>query len=74
MVNVVGNNLRNAHIMLKTGIDAFSGAVSGNMESKKRLTQQALHTNMEKVRLEEVWKYDRNRSGETTGQLFNTST
>jgi hypothetical protein len=27
-----------------------------------------------KVRLEEEWKYDRNRSGETTEQLLNTST
>jgi hypothetical protein len=35
VVNVVGNDLRNASIMLKTGIEAFSGAVSGNMESKK---------------------------------------
>jgi hypothetical protein len=42
MVNVVGKDLRNARIMLKTGIDAFSGAVSGNMESKKRLTQNIL--------------------------------
>jgi hypothetical protein len=38
MVNVVLNDLRNAHIMLKTGTDAFSGAVSGCMEYKKRLT------------------------------------
>jgi hypothetical protein len=28
MVNVVGNDLRNAKIMFKTGIDAYSGAVS----------------------------------------------
>jgi hypothetical protein len=35
MVNVVGNDLRNAQIIYKTGIDAFSGAVSGNMETKK---------------------------------------
>jgi hypothetical protein len=42
MVNMVGNDLRNAHIMFKTGIDAFSGAVSGNMESKKRSTQNIL--------------------------------
>jgi hypothetical protein len=28
--------------MYKTGIDAFSGAVSGNMETKKRLTQNIL--------------------------------
>jgi hypothetical protein len=34
MVNVVANDLRNKHIMYKTGIDAFSGAVSGNMELK----------------------------------------
>jgi hypothetical protein len=40
MVNVVRNDLRNAHIMLKTGIDAFSGAVSGNIKSKKRLTEK----------------------------------
>jgi hypothetical protein len=39
MLNVVANNLRNTHIMLKTGIDSFSEAVSGNMETKKRLTQ-----------------------------------
>jgi hypothetical protein len=48
MVNVVANDLRNGHIMYKTGIDAFSGAVSGNMEMKKseslkkRLTQTIL--------------------------------
>jgi hypothetical protein len=42
MVNVVGNDLRNAHAIFKTGIGAFSGAVSGNMESKKRLTQNIL--------------------------------
>jgi hypothetical protein len=34
MVNVVANDLRNGHIIYKTGIDAFSGAVSGNMETK----------------------------------------
>jgi hypothetical protein len=34
MVNVVGNDLRNALIMFKTGIGAFSGAVSGNPELK----------------------------------------
>jgi hypothetical protein len=28
MVNMVGNDLRNGHIMYETGIDAFSGAVS----------------------------------------------
>jgi hypothetical protein len=39
MVNLVGNDLRNASIMLKTGIDVISKAVSGNMKSKKRLTQ-----------------------------------
>jgi hypothetical protein len=42
MVNVAGNDLRNAHIMFKTGIDAFSGAVSGNLDSKKRSTQNIL--------------------------------
>jgi hypothetical protein len=31
MVNVVENDLRNAHIMFKTSIDAFSETVSGNM-------------------------------------------
>jgi hypothetical protein len=42
IVNVVENDLRNAHIIFKTGIEAFSGAVRGNMESKKRLTQNIL--------------------------------
>jgi hypothetical protein len=42
MVNVVENDLQNAHIMLKTGIYAFSGAVIGNIELKKRLTQNIL--------------------------------
>jgi hypothetical protein len=37
MVNVVGNNRRNAHFMFKTGI-----SVSGNMEMKKRLTKNIL--------------------------------
>jgi hypothetical protein len=35
MVHAVGNDLRNGHIMYKTGIDVFSGAVTGNMETKK---------------------------------------
>jgi hypothetical protein len=35
IVNVVGKDLRNAHIMLKTGIDAVSGAVNGNIKSKR---------------------------------------
>jgi hypothetical protein len=35
----------------------------------KSSAQQALRTNTGKVSLEEEWKYDRNRSGETTGQL-----
>jgi dissimilatory sulfite reductase (desulfoviridin) alpha/beta subunit len=39
MVNVVENGLRLAHIMLKTGLGAFSEAVNGNMELKKRSTQ-----------------------------------
>jgi hypothetical protein len=39
MVNVVEDDLRNAQIMLKTGVDAYSGALRGNMESRKRLTQ-----------------------------------
>jgi hypothetical protein len=42
MVNVVGDDPRNAHIMLKSGIDTFSGAVNGNMELKKRLSQNIL--------------------------------
>jgi vesicle coat complex subunit len=42
IVNLVENDLRNAHIMLKTGIDAFSGAVSGNMKLKKLLTQNII--------------------------------
>jgi hypothetical protein len=42
VVTVVGNDLRNAHIIFKTGIGAFSGAVSGNMELKKRSTQNIL--------------------------------
>jgi hypothetical protein len=42
MVNAVANDLRNGHIMYKTGIDACSGAVSGNLETKKRLTQSIL--------------------------------
>jgi hypothetical protein len=42
MVHAVGNDLQNAHITLKLGIDAFSGAVGGNMESKKRSTQHIL--------------------------------
>jgi hypothetical protein len=42
MVNVVGIDLRNAQITFRTGIEAFSGAVSGNMELKKQLTQNIL--------------------------------
>jgi hypothetical protein len=42
MVNVVANDLRNGKNIYKTGIDVFSGAVTGNMESKKRLTQNIL--------------------------------
>jgi hypothetical protein len=42
LVNAVANDLRNGHITYKTGIDALSGAVSGNMETKKRLTQTVL--------------------------------
>jgi hypothetical protein len=42
MVHAVGNDLRNAHVILKTGIDAFSGAVTGNMEMKQRLTQHII--------------------------------
>jgi hypothetical protein len=42
LVNVVGNDLRRAKIMFKRGIEAFSGAVSGYMESKKRLTQHII--------------------------------
>jgi hypothetical protein len=45
MVKVVASDLRNGqngHIMFKTGTDALSGAVSGNMESNKRLTQNIL--------------------------------
>jgi hypothetical protein len=42
IVNVVGNDLRNAHIIFKTGIGAFSAAVSGDMELKKRLTQNII--------------------------------
>jgi hypothetical protein len=38
MVNVVANDLQNGQIMYKTGIEVFNGAVSGNMETKKRLT------------------------------------
>jgi hypothetical protein len=34
MVSVVANDLRNGQIIYKTGIDAFSGAVSGNMQTK----------------------------------------
>jgi hypothetical protein len=41
-VHVVGNDLRNGLIMYKTVIDTFSGAVSGNMEMKQRLTQNIL--------------------------------
>jgi hypothetical protein len=37
IVNVIANDLRNGHIMFKTGIDALSGAVSGNMETKKTI-------------------------------------
>jgi hypothetical protein len=46
MVNVVANDLQNGHIIYKTGIDAFSGAVSGavsgDAESIKRLTHNIL--------------------------------
>jgi hypothetical protein len=42
MVNVIGNDLRNMNAMLKTGIGALSGAVSGNMELKKRLTRNII--------------------------------
>jgi hypothetical protein len=42
IVNLVGNDLRNTHVMLKTSTGAFSGAVSGNMELKKQLTQNTL--------------------------------
>jgi hypothetical protein len=38
---VVGNNLKHAHISFKRGIDTFIGAVNGNGELKKRLTQNA---------------------------------
>jgi DNA polymerase II small subunit/DNA polymerase delta subunit B len=40
--NVVANDHQNARIMLKTGIGAFSGVVSGDMELKKLLTQNIL--------------------------------
>jgi hypothetical protein len=42
MVHTVGNDLQNGKIIYKTGIDVFSGAVTGNMEMKKRLTQNIL--------------------------------
>jgi hypothetical protein len=34
MVHAVGNDLQNGKIIYKTGIDVFSGAVTGNMEMK----------------------------------------
>jgi hypothetical protein len=42
MVHAVCNDLRNGKIIYKTGIDVFSGAATGNMETKKRLTQNIL--------------------------------
>jgi hypothetical protein len=40
----------------------------------KSLCSTSTATNTGKVSLEEEWKYDRNRSGKTTEQLFNIST
>jgi hypothetical protein len=34
MVNVVGNDLKRAQIIFKTGMVTFSGAVNSNMELK----------------------------------------
>jgi hypothetical protein len=42
MVDVVGNGLRNANIILKKRVDPFSGAVSDNMELKRRLTHNII--------------------------------
>jgi hypothetical protein len=39
---LIWNDLRNGRIKYKTGIDVFSGAVSGNMDLKKRLTRNIL--------------------------------
>jgi hypothetical protein len=42
MVHAVGNDLQNGKIIYKTGTNVFSGAVTGNKETKKRLTQNIL--------------------------------
>jgi hypothetical protein len=41
MVHAVENDLRNGHIIYKTGIVFFSGAVTVNMETKKITTDPA---------------------------------
>jgi hypothetical protein len=105
MVNVVGNELQNAHIMLKTGIDDFSEAVSGNMESKKRLKKRLTQNILPDIiiraqggvtsnfmidftsfcststadhhregKLGKGVEVRQKQVGETTGQLFSTST
>jgi hypothetical protein len=42
MVNVVGNDLKCAHIVFKRGRDIFSEAINGNRGFKKRLIQNIL--------------------------------
>jgi hypothetical protein len=53
MVHAVGNDLQNGKIIYKTGIDVFTGAVTGNMETKKR-HKDVKYSDKETVRMDEM--------------------